>query len=254
VFLDGVSLRQVLTNLIGNAIKFTPAGSIDVAVTGAEDTLLFEVRDTGIGVPEHHLEMIFQPFQQARNDSDLGGTGLGLTISRRLVELMGGAMRVSSKSGQGSCFSFTLPLIEATAQEPEDASLNVKDSIRFDGRAVLLVEDNPVNTMVSEGMLTQLGCTVTCVENGLEAVKILETKSFDLVLMDVRMPIMDGLAATKAIRLGEKSSGRHVPIVALTAGALTQERDACLAAGMDDYLVKPFTARALKETLFRAIG
>jgi len=254
VILDGVSLRQVLTNLIGNAIKFTPAGSIDLAVTQAEDTLLFEVRDTGIGVPEHHLETIFQPFQQAQNDSELGGTGLGLTISRRLVELMGGEMQVSSTSGKGSCFSFTLPLIEAPAQKPEDAAVNVEDSIRFDGKAVLLVEDNPVNTMVSEGMLTHLGCTVTCVENGLEAVKILETRSFDLVLMDVRMPIMDGLAATKAIRQAEKSSGRHTPVVALTAGALTQERDACLASGMDDYLVKPFTARSLRETLFRALG
>ena len=248
---DGSSLRQVLANLIGNSIKFTESGSIEVSVSLQDCFLRFEVRDTGIGIPAHLLETIFEPFQQGGTEMDFGGTGLGLTISRRLIELMGGQMGVSSVEKGGSTFFFTLPLKEAVGSQIEPEPIGKADEVRFEGRQILLVEDNPVNTMVSEGMLTQLGCAVTCVENGQEALDAVEKQSFDMVLMDMRMPVMDGIEATVALRDREKLSGTHLPIVALTAGALTQEREACLEAGMDDYLTKPFTLQALRETMFR---
>ena len=160
-------------------------------------------------------------------------------------------MGVSSVEKGGSTFFFTLPLKEAVGSQIEPEPIGKADEVRFEGRQILLVEDNPVNTMVSEGMLTQLGCAVTCVENGQEALDAVEKQSFDMVLMDMRMPVMDGIEATVALRGREKLSGTHLPIVALTAGALTQERDACLEAGMDDYLTKPFTLQALRETMFR---
>jgi len=247
VVLDGTSLRQVLANLVGNAIKFTEVGHVDVTVAKDGNRLRFEVCDTGRGVPEDQLKTIFEPFQQVGGESDFGGTGLGLTISRRLVELMGGQMGVISQFGKGSKFYFSLPLVEAPAETFTEPISDVQDTVRFEGKRVLLVEDNPVNVLVSEGMLSMLGCEVTTAENGLEALNLLEEHEYDLVLMDIRMPVMDGLTATRTIRSG----GSHIPIVALTAGALTQERDACMEAGMDDYLVKPFSLKALRETMFR---
>ncbi len=254
VSLAAPSLRQVLTNLIGNAFKFTSVGEINVHVSRLDGTLQFEVRDTGVGVRADRIDAIFEPFEQSDFTQQIGGTGLGLTISKRLIELMGGKMGVSSVQGNGSRFFFTLPLVEVNAPPVETVVSNVVEDVRFDGKRILLVEDNPVNTLVSEGMLTRLGCEVTCVENGQEAVDRVAEERFDLVLMDMRMPVMDGLKATIKIREYETAVGGHMPIVALTAGALTQERDACLAAGMDDYLCKPFTLQALRETLYRAIA
>ena len=254
VMLAAPSLRQVLANLVGNAIKFTPVGHIDVNVAVVNHALYFEVCDTGVGVRADRIDAIFDPFEQSDLTQQVGGTGLGLTISKRLIELMGGNMGVTSSQGTGSCFFFTLPLVEADAIRTHSTPATMQEDIRFDGKRVLLVEDNPVNTLVSEGMLNRLGCEVTCVENGLEAVERFEEDRFDLVLMDMRMPVMDGISATRRIRESESTLGGHTPIVALTAGALTQEREACLAAGMDDYLGKPFTLRALRETIYRAIG
>ena len=254
VSLAAPSLRQVLTNLIGNAFKFTSAGQINVHVSKVEGTLQFEVQDTGRGVRADRIDAIFEPFEQSDFTQEVGGTGLGLTISKRLIELMGGKMGVKSVHGDGSLFYFTLPLVEAKAPHLAMPLAVVEEDVRFDGKRILLVEDNPVNTLVSEGMLALLGCHVTCVENGQEAVDRVAEERFDLVLMDMRMPVMDGLKATIRIREFEITSGGHMPIVALTAGALTQERDACLAAGMDDYLCKPFTLKALRETVYRAVG
>lgn len=254
VLLDGASLQQVLANLVGNAVKFTRVGRVEVKVYEGDQMLHFEVRDTGVGISEDHIDLIFEPFHQATTDSNLGGTGLGLTISRRLVDLMGGEMGVASRVGEGSCFFFSLPLVVAEGHEVDDSAANVGDATRFDGKRVLLVDDNAVNSLVAEGMVSRLGCVVTLASNGKEAVDLVACLPFDMVLMDMRMPVMDGLEATRLIRAREADNGGHLAIVALTAGALTQERDACLQAGMDDYLVKPFTLRALRAALFKAMG
>lgn len=252
VILDGTSLRQVLANLIGNAIKFTREGSVAVSLTIAGDKLRFEISDTGVGVPDHLIESIFEPFQRAGSEADgIDGTGLGLTISRRLVDLMGGELKVTSTRGKGSLFWFELPIIKGNIQGYGDGVPKIREEIRFDGLRVLLVEDNSVNVLVSEGMLTQLGCEISLAEDGQIALDLLARLEFDLVLMDVRMPVMDGLEATRQIREAEFQTNRHIPIIALTAGALSQEKEACYEAGMDDYLVKPFSKAALREMLFR---
>jgi len=167
---------------------------------------------------------------------------------------MGGQLGVASKQGEGSTFTFTLPFEEGTITPQHESPVLVQAEVRFDGLRVLLVEDNSVNVLVSEGMLAQLGCIVSHAEDGQLAVDQYREMRFDLVLMDVRMPVMDGLAATRAIREIEAGTDRHVPIIALTAGALSQEREACFESGMDDYLVKPFSKSALRETLFRRFG
>ena len=253
VLADGTYLRQVLANLVANAIKFTKEGSIRVSAKRSAEMVEVEVVDTGIGIPADRIKDIFEPFQQAIDESDWGGTGLGLTISRRLIELMGGSIGVESHSGEGSRFYFVLPLIEVTDSAIGSSLVHVEESIRFDGKRVLIVDDNVVNTLVAEGMASRLGCVVTVAENGQKAVELVEAEVFDAVLMDMRMPVMDGLEATTRIRAAEQLKGGHLPIIALTAGALTQERDACLAAGMDDYLVKPFTLSSLREALFKAL-
>ena len=252
VILDVASLRQVLANLVGNAVKFTRVGEVLVKVTKVEAMLHFEVRDSGIGIQSSQFNAIFEPFKQVASTSDYGGSGLGLTISKRLVELMGGTIGVASQYGKGSCFFFDLPLKHGIVDNRTDGNPTVEEWIRFDGKKVLLVDDNEVNTLVAEGMLERLGCDVICAENGEIAVQRVQGARFDAVLMDVRMPVMDGLAATRAIRIMESETHRHTPIIALTAGALAQERDACFDAGMDDYLVKPFTLKSLRETLYKA--
>jgi signal transduction histidine kinase/CheY-like chemotaxis protein len=254
VLVDGAYLRRVLANLVGNAVKFTEKGRIDVRVSRQGDMLDFEVCDTGVGVPADQLEAIFEPFQQALAEADWGGTGLGLTISRRLIEQMGGRMGVSSIPGKGSRFFFNLPLVELIGQSVVESAPVVEESRRFEGRSVLVVDDNAVNALVAEGMASRLGCSVTTAENGREALDLLADSPFDLILMDMRMPVMDGLTATRTIREKEMGTGKHTPIIALTAGALAQEREACLEAGMDDYLVKPFTMSALREVLYKALG
>jgi signal transduction histidine kinase/ActR/RegA family two-component response regulator len=254
VLLDGTYLRQVLANLVSNAIKFTSQGSIKVAAKLKDGSIEFTVTDTGVGVPADLIDSIFEPFHQGFDEADWGGTGLGLTISKKLVELMGGTISAQSKVGEGSKFRFTLPLIEVPAGAAQEAPSPVEDHIRFDGKHVLIVDDNAVNTLVAEGMAARLGCTVSVAQNGRDALKLMESEPFDAVLMDMRMPVMDGLEATRVHRAYEEHTGSHLPIIALTAGALTQERDACLAAGMDDYLAKPFTLTTLREALFRAIG
>ncbi len=255
IVVDGTGLRQVLANLVGNALKFTPAGAVHLSVVCENSQLMFRVTDSGVGVPPHLIDLIFEPFQRAVSESDgIDGTGLGLTISRRLIELMGGKISVVSKEGEGSTFYFSLPLTVGCVSEHEGVANLQPDEIRFDGFKVLLVEDNEVNVLVSEGMLEQLGCEITHAENGQVALECVRAAYFDLVLMDVRMPIMDGLAATRAIREMEGGTDKHVPIIALTAGALAQEKVACFDAGMDDYLVKPFSKTSLRDAMSRQFG
>ncbi|MCU1274628.1 MAG: putative ATPase [Bryobacterales bacterium] len=261
---DAGRLRQILTNLVGNAIKFTERGSITVAVdseTRAADQVLarFSITDTGIGIPPDKLALIFQPFRQADDSISrkYGGTGLGLSISSRLVELMGGSLEVSSQPGRGSTFSFTLPLrIDAPAGDPVlNASAPPCDTsaISIAGLKILLAEDHLVNQRVAVHLLEKQGCSVTAVATGVEALKALANDHFDLVLMDVQMPEMDGLAATAAIRAAEQGGSKHLPIVAMTAHALKGDRARFLASGMDGYVSKPIRSPDLLEAMRSAL-
>ena len=251
---DPVRLRQVLTNLVGNAIKFTEQGEVAVHVRPSigpigpmEDPssahLVFEVHDTGIGIPSHKQEAIFQPFEQADGSTTrkYGGTGLGLSICRRLVELMGGRITLHSEAARGSSFTFTVrfgrgnvPPAEAAADRPAARRLHV-----------LVAEDNTVNRMLAVRLLEKQGHVVTAVEHGAAALTALRGRRFDLMLMDVQMPGLDGMEATAAFRAEEAASGRRTPVVALTAHAMKGDRERCLEAGMDAYLTKPLDVRAL---------
>jgi PAS domain S-box-containing protein len=264
---DCSRLRQILVNLCGNAIKFTLRGSVTVEVfplaTQAKRTLVsFEVRDTGIGMEPDAISRLFQPFAQADVSTTrrFGGTGLGLSIVRRLVELMGGRISVSSAPGVGSTFTFTLSFETAAAgpaEEPypssEDITLrNITE--RFGGAAVLVVEDNAVNREVARRFLERLGCTPIVVPDGKAALEACALRDFDLILMDVQMPVMDGLEATRELRERESAMGRRTPIVALTASAMSGELSRCLSAGMDGLLTKPIEVARLREVLEQYVG
>jgi PAS domain S-box-containing protein len=254
---DPVRLGQVLTNLCDNAIKFTGQGGVYVAVSAvlAEDgghTLLFDVRDTGIGIPPDKQQGVFEAFSQADTSTTrrFGGTGLGLTICARLVELMGGRIWVDSVEGQGSTFHFTLKVqaAQAAARSAPVGTALVPDP----GHAlqVLLVEDHPINQMLATTLLKKWGHSVVLAKNGQEAVDLFGTQDWDIVLMDMQMPVMGGLEATRQIRAAEQA-GRHTPILAMTANAMEADRQACMAAGMDDHLAKPFNAQSLQTMLVR---
>ena len=265
---DSGRLRQVLVNLAGNAIKFTPAGEVFLSVsidaeTADQVTLHFEVRDTGIGVPQDKIGMIFNVFQQVdgSHSRKFGGTGLGLAISKRLVEMMGGQIGIVSEEGKGSAFWFTVLMAKqggATGECVLPVPGEFQEGQRFlgEGHAVpedqwaryriLLAEDNIVNQQVALGVLAKLGYRVDVVANGKEAVAALEIQPYALVLMDIQMPEMDGLEATRCIRSGKSNATNpNVPIIAMTANALQGDRKRCLEAGMDDYISKPFTKQSL---------
>jgi len=263
---DPLRLRQIVLNFVGNAIKFTACGEVVIRAMclkkgeGQSAWLRFEVQDTGVGIPPEKQAGIFDAFTQA--DSSVtrryGGTGLGLAICKRLVELMGGHIGVNSQPGQGSCFWFEVPLPvvqenapEGTTTQPSDSALN---SYELEGVRVLLVEDNPVNQKVAIRMLQKLGCVVELAENGQQALEKLERASYDIVLMDMQMPVMDGLTATRLLRQREQQTGHHQVVIALTANAMQTDREQCLDAGMDDYLSKPLTLDALRSTLFRWVA
>ena len=250
---DEVRLRQVLMNLLGNAIKFTASGRITLRVWPASAGIWFAVRDTGIGIAKDKQAAVFEAFTQADGSITrrFGGTGLGLSISSQLVRLMGGDMLLESEPGRGSEFSFLLPLKAAAA--PADRADRATEHRTLPGMRVLLAEDNPVNQLVTEAMLQWAGHRVTIADNGQEALERLERESFDVVLMDMQMPVLDGLEATRAIRERELARGRpRLPIVALTANAYDSDRDLCLQAGMDDYLSKPLKRDDLLAAIARA--
>jgi CheY-like chemotaxis protein len=263
---DAGRIRQVVTNLVGNAVKFTPKGSVRVAVecTG-QDTpgteMRIAVHDTGVGIPEVKLGSLFEKFSQV--DSSMtrryGGTGLGLAIAKQLIELMGGSIAVESRLGQGSTFSVTLPL-----RQGADPAASGENAVRADdlehrivelranwaglGLRVLVAEDNPVNQKVAIGMLEKLGLRADLVSNGREAVELRGMLHYDLILMDCQMPEMDGYEASRAIRRAETGKRRTV-IVAMTAEAMTGAREKCIEAGMDDYIAKPIRLEDLVEAL-----
>jgi signal transduction histidine kinase/ActR/RegA family two-component response regulator len=259
---DPVRLRQVLTNLIGNAIKFTDKGSVHLVtelkrLEEGKCSLRFEVRDTGIGITSEQRKGIFDTFSQADSSTTrkYGGTGLGLTISRHLVELMGGEIAVISEPERGTCFWFTVSLEVPVDQET--ALVNYRqEQQEFDSNPsqyncrVLLAEDNITNQIVAEGMLELFGCRVDLVANGKEACQAVKDHKYDIIFMDCQMPELDGYSATGKIREFEKQTGAsRTPIVALTAHAMGGDRERCLIAGMDDYLSKPLHANQLQAVL-----
>jgi CheY-like chemotaxis protein len=251
--------------LVANSLKFTSHGEVAVEVTQGISAagvpfLHFLVRDTGIGIPVERQAAIFEAFTQVDGSTTrrYGGTGLGLTISKRLVEIMGGKIWVESEPGKGSTFHFTVPLESMTphAEEPLVAARSDGSGVRQVAAPVhtarlrvLLAEDNLVNQKLARHILERNGYDLTIVSNGREAVEAVETRHYDIVLMDLQMPEMGGLEATEQIRKNEALRGGRIPIIAMTACAMTGDRERCLDAGMDGYVSKPIH----KETLLRAI-
>ena len=250
---DSVRLKQIVANVLSNAVKFTARGSVRLAVTvdardGDRATLHFQVTDTGIGVAADKRQVIFEPFQQADGSMTrrFGGTGLGLAIASNLIELMGGRIWIESEPGAGSTFHVTAPVGIADAPARAAAPGTATPAAAGQrGARILIAEDNIVNQRVAAGLLTKRGHQVTVVGNGREALAALQAGAFELVLMDVQMPDMDGFEATAAIRDWERATGRHVRIVAMTAHAMKGDKERCLAAGMDGYLSKPIDQRSL---------
>ena len=279
---DPGRLRQVLLNLAGNAVKFTSAGSVGIvaeeeeisdnpgvvpsgsggipsasppcqglALTGGMRRVHFQIRDTGIGIPFEKQALIFEPFRQADGSTSrcFGGTGLGLSICGRLVPMMGGRIWVESQPGTGSTFHFTITAASAAAAQPSAPPAETQIPSPA-GLLVLLVEDNAVNQRLAQRVLEKAGCIVVCAMDGCEAVQASATRRFDVILMDLQMPHMDGFEATAELRRREAVSGGHTPIIAVTANAMLGDRERCLAAGMDGYVTKPIK----RPELFRAIA
>ena len=266
---DAPRLKQVLLNLVGNGVKFTEKGGVTLrlASVGVSNSgsggkpmdpalVRFEVADTGIGIPASALEEVFQPFHQVDSTRSRlrGGTGLGLAISQRIVQAMGGRITVESRTGVGSVFSFELllPLSHNAPLPVSESDFGRLDAGGALGGTVLLVEDNPVNRMIGVEMLKSFGVDVMEAEDGAQGVAMLEHQRFDLVLMDIQMPVLDGYAATRQVREREsKLRLPRVPIVALTANAFDEDAAQSMAAGMDAHLAKPYSRAQLRDLLAR---
>ena len=253
---DPMRLHQILVNLVGNAIKFTPRGSVAVRVRrAANNRLHFEVEDSGIGIAPADQARLFLAFEQADGSTtrQYGGTGLGLVICKRLVEMMGGQIGVVSQPGAGSTFWFSLPLPDAAPAAVPPASTFVSGSAERQlkatcpGARILLVEDEPINREVACILLEDVGLSVDLAEDGRQALEMAKQSSYDLILMDMQMPVMNGLDAARAIRALPAYVG--TPILAMTANAFEEDRQACLDAGMNDHISKPVVPERLYQTL-----
>ena len=254
---DVTRLRQVLTNLLGNAVKFTERGEVDISVEVVEPaapagvTVRFRVRDTGIGMSEDQQQKVFEPFTQADASTTrrFGGTGLGLAISGRLIELMGGSLSVVSRQGKGSTFSFSIPLVPeqaaAGSHPPEDPKGNMAAHYPL---RILLAEDNRSNQKLLSHVLGHLGYQASVASNGREVLEALRQHPYDVILMDIQMPELDGIQATRMIRSGFPAKLQPA-IIALTAHASEEDRMHCMEAGMNGYLTKPLRRNLLEETL-----
>jgi CheY-like chemotaxis protein len=252
---DPTRIRQIIYNLISNAIKFTQQGSISVTANYRDEVFNLSVSDTGMGIPSEKLKTLFAKFTQvdASTTRKFGGTGLGLSICRELTDLMGGSLTVESVEGEGSTFSLRLPLPRvsesASSTAPSAAQAELSSELR-----VLAAEDNPTNQMVLKTLLQFVGVEVAIVETGKEAVEAWASQDWDVILMDVQMPVMDGPTATREIRRRERSEHRRrTPIIALTANTMSHQTAEYIECGMDDHVAKPIDAEALFEAIFNAI-
>ena len=260
---DPTRLRQILLNLLANAVKFTDTGSVTLRMAADADILYFSVRDTGVGMDKATRASLFQPFAQADESiaRKFGGTGLGLMIARDLLQAMGGNIDVDSAPGDGTCFWGHLPLrlpeAETSRQPAETAAATPGIRIADDrnglaGLRVLVVDDNAINRRLATAMLARFDIVVDTANDGREGLERISAGQYDLILMDVEMPEMDGLHATRALRALEKAEGRPtLPVVALTANAMQEDRDRCLAAGMNGYIAKPIVVAQLQAELVR---
>jgi signal transduction histidine kinase/CheY-like chemotaxis protein len=243
---DPLRLRQILTNLLSNAVKFTERGSVTLNAHRSDDAIVLTVSDTGIGIAQDKLEIIFEKFTQADTSISrrFGGTGLGLAITRSLVEMQQGTIGVSSTLGEGSTFTVTLTYAAAEEHEPaqEAAIASSLASVR-----ILIVEDNQVNQKLVSSLLQKNGYTVSIAGNGVEALQLLEREEFRMILMDVQMPVLDGLETTRLIRGHTRWQG--IPIIAMTARAMEGDKQSCLSAGMNGYISKPIHAAHLLSVI-----
>lgn len=262
IYGDALRLNQVLINLLGNALKFTPEGGV-VTLSVREIlrerdiiAVYFEVRDTGIGISEENRIRIFEAFEQEKSDTanKYGGTGLGLAISNNLVRLMGGNLEVESEENVGSSFSFTLTF--HTFEEELVVEEENKDMVSLEGKHILVVEDNPLNAEIAQTLLEMDGCVVTIAHNGQEAVDIFEEQpedTFDCILMDIRMPVMNGMEATRHIRTSGKKDARTVPIIALSANAFDEDTKKSIECGMNGHVAKPIDVEMLHNALYKVL-
>ncbi|HNL21280.1 MAG TPA: ATP-binding protein [Rhodocyclaceae bacterium] len=257
---DPLRLSQILFNLVGNAIKFTARGAVTVRTCPVGQTpsvlqVRFDVIDTGIGIDDEAQSRLFRSFEQADNSMTrkYGGTGLGLAISKRLVELMGGTIGVESALGQGSTFWFVIPFKkhEHSAASPaptfSPSPAEQRLQAKYTGTRILLAEDEPITQEVSRGLLEDAGLVVDLAEDGQKALALAQRNRYALILMDMQMPVMNGVEATQAIRTD--SLNITTPILAMTANAFNEDRLACLDAGMNDHISKPFDPHKLYETM-----
>ncbi|HIQ53910.1 MAG TPA: response regulator, partial [Pseudomonas pachastrellae] len=253
---DPTRIRQVLTNLLGNAIKFTEQGRVELRVDKHQKQVRLRISDTGIGIPTDRLQQIFEPFAQADASMSrrFGGTGLGTTIARQLVELMGGHISVESTPGQGSTFQVLLPLTAASADAKALSALT-SNRIELPPLRILVADDVAENVQLMELLLHNEGHRVRSVGNGLRAFELVAEEPFDLILMDMQMPEVDGLEATRIIRRYEANLGRRpTPIIALTASVLDKDRQAAREAGMEGFASKPVDRVALRQEMARVLG
>jgi signal transduction histidine kinase/CheY-like chemotaxis protein len=261
---DEEKLRRIVMNLVSNAIKFTSVGGVTLRLRGRRTApgirLAIRIADTGIGIPADKMPMLFEPFYQVESGMarSYGGTGLGLAISRQLAQAMGGTVRVRSRAGWGSVFAVDLLLPESfdRVEQPRPERLPAPAGLAAArGKTVLLVEDNAVNAFISAASLESMGVASVHASDGTEAVDLYRERRFDAILMDCEMPVMDGFAATRIIREFEVASGKpRTPIIALTANALSGDREHCLKQGMDDYLSKPIELRQLGVLVAKWLG
>lgn len=253
---DENRLKQILVNLVGNAIKFTEAGEVSLDISASEvndgrQYMTFRVRDTGIGISEADLGRLFQPFSQVDYSPSrkFSGTGLGLSICKKLVEMMDGQIEVTSETGRGSEFRLTIPIEIATPVTRDDLPRPMNDLHPLN---ILLAEDNKVNQLVASQIFSTLGYSIDMADNGAEAIEMAGARSYDLVFMDLQMPEVDGIDATRRILQDCNTNGHPQPvIIAMTANAMKEDEAECLAAGMKDFISKPFTIEALRNTIQR---
>ncbi|MCP4023749.1 MAG: response regulator, partial [Desulfobacteraceae bacterium] len=264
---DETRIRQILINLVGNAIKFTKQGFVKISARQKnQKRLVLEVEDTGPGIDEGYIDKLFDKFSQADESITRkhGGTGLGLAISKQLIQLMNGTIKVRNKGGTGTVFQVDLNLRQSKKESVPD-TLNsrpdqdhlaiLKQRIGKANLTILLAEDNPVNQQVMKHILKNLNLTADIAENGRVVLKILKQKSYDLILMDIQMPEMDGIEATKLIRDPKTGiENNKVPIIALTAMAMQQDFQDCINAGMDQYLTKPIHPEKLIQAIAKVVG